>query len=100
MVQADGPIIRVHDLPDTVQTNHSLRPESAIPQPTLSLEEAEREAIIRAGWAHGGAIVDMATVLGIRSEEHTSELQSLTNLVCRLLLEKKKTTKKQQQNNG
>src|SRR5438046_5679826 len=28
-----------------------------------------------------------------RSEEHTSELQSLTNLVCRLLLEKKKPTK-------
>src|SRR5438093_8034716 len=28
--------------------------------------------------------------LGDRSEEHTSELQSLTNLVCRLLLEKKK----------
>src|SRR5258706_11291156 len=27
-----------------------------------------------------------------RSEEHTSELQSLTNLVCRLLLEKKKTS--------
>src|SRR5438046_6526839 len=26
-----------------------------------------------------------------RSEEHTSELQSLTNLVCRLLLEKKNT---------
>src|SRR5438093_1640971 len=26
-----------------------------------------------------------------RSEEHTSELQSLTNLVCRLLLEKKHT---------
>src|SRR5437016_7733268 len=26
-----------------------------------------------------------------RSEEHTSELQSLTNLVCRLLLEKKYT---------
>src|SRR5437016_9257484 len=29
-----------------------------------------------------------------RSEEHTSELQSLTNLVCRLLLEKKKKKKK------
>src|SRR5258706_1916789 len=28
-----------------------------------------------------------------RSEEHTSELQSLTNLVCRLLLEKKKTNR-------
>src|SRR5438093_3203094 len=26
----------------------------------------------------------------VRSEEHTSELQSLTNIVCRLLLEKKK----------
>src|ERR1019366_9240510 len=29
----------------------------------------------------------------VRSEEHTSELQSLTNLVCRLLLEKKKRIK-------
>src|SRR5260370_37779617 len=31
-------------------------------------------------------------VLGVRSEEHTSELQSHLNLVCRLLLEKKKKT--------
>src|SRR5258706_10615072 len=30
-----------------------------------------------------------------RSEEHTSELQSLTNLVCRLLLEKKKHNRHQ-----
>src|SRR2546430_8888492 len=30
---------------------------------------------------------------GMRSEEHTSELQSQSNLVCRLLLEKKKTNK-------
>src|SRR2546426_9251738 len=29
----------------------------------------------------------------VRSEEHTSELQSPCNLVCRLLLEKKKTTR-------
>src|SRR5438093_4424812 len=29
-------------------------------------------------------------IVSVRSEEHTSELQSLTNLVCRLLLEKKK----------
>src|SRR5262245_64082630 len=28
----------------------------------------------------------------LRSEEHTSELQSLRHIVCRLLLEKKKTT--------
>src|SRR5262245_53536560 len=32
-----------------------------------------------------------------RSEEHTSELQSLRHLVCRLLLEKKKKKKKQKQ---
>src|SRR2546427_1656633 len=30
---------------------------------------------------------------GTRSEEHTSELQSQSNLVCRLLLEKKKKTR-------
>src|ERR1019366_9349441 len=36
---------------------------------------------------------DDTTFDGDRSEEHTSELQSLTNLVCRLLLEKKKKKK-------
>src|SRR5690242_21153516 len=35
-----------------------------------------------------------AGVGATRSEEHTSELQSHVNLVCRLLLEKKKKTKK------
>src|SRR3989441_9429701 len=34
---------------------------------------------------------DHLRALGQRSEEHTSELQSLAYLVCRLLLEKKKT---------
>src|SRR2546425_8449655 len=34
-------------------------------------------------------------VARIRSEEHTSELQSLAYLVCRLLLEKKKKNKKE-----
>src|SRR2546427_9581414 len=33
-----------------------------------------------------------ALALDLRSEEHTSELQSQSNLVCRLLLEKKKKT--------
>src|SRR5256885_2683859 len=53
--------------------------------------------------ARGSAkLVDLATRFGIdpgrshhaldRSEEHTSELQSPCNLVCRLLLEKKKQT--------
>src|SRR2546430_12106747 len=35
--------------------------------------------------------------LGVRSEEHTSELQSQSNLVCRLLLEKKKKKTSTQQ---
>src|SRR5205814_10734640 len=43
--------------------------------------------------------LDDATLLAIerllRSEEHTSELQSLRHLVCRLLLEKKKKTRVQ-----
>src|SRR2546430_16247914 len=34
-----------------------------------------------------------------RSEEHTSELQSQSNLVCRLLLEKKKKKNKESENN-
>src|SRR5438477_7096043 len=39
-----------------------------------------------------GGVVPFTTFAGSRSEEHTSELQSHVNLVCRLLLEKKKTT--------
>src|SRR5256885_2582260 len=34
--------------------------------------------------------IDLGSAVTIRSEEHTSELQSPCNLVCRLLLEKKK----------
>src|SRR5262249_30074310 len=40
-------------------------------------------------WRTGGSCAAGPTPTP-RSEEHTSELQSLTNLVCRLLLEKKK----------
>src|SRR5437899_8491098 len=52
----------------------------------------------REQFAHAALVVDdqdarsMRELLAImRSEEHTSELQSLRHLVCRLLLEKKKT---------
>src|SRR5690242_21383950 len=38
----------------------------------------------------GGMMTAIATAIDRRSEEHTSELQSHVNLVCRLLLEKKK----------
>src|SRR2546430_11761714 len=63
---------------------------------TLSLHDAlpisnRRRAPRRAaGWARRAA--PPAPRLSARSEEHTSELQSQSNLVCRLLLEKKKIT--------
>src|SRR5205814_8824773 len=50
----------------------------------------------------GGNFHSLATPGGMcspRSEEHTSELQSLRHLVCRLLLEKKKQKKKKNKKN-
>src|SRR5256886_5681213 len=44
------------------------------------------------------ALTKLDLPAGVRSEEHTSELQSQSNLVCRLLLEKKK--KKDEQSSG
>src|SRR5258706_9362236 len=51
---------------------------------------------VRCSPPDGGILLDRyrEAVCGPRSEEHTSELQSLTNLVCRLLLEKKKQNHK------
>src|SRR5688572_372906 len=51
--------------------------------------EGARRAIER----HRDVIVGVKARLSRRSEEHTSELQSQSNLVCRLLLEKKKKKK-------
>src|SRR2546425_3541373 len=67
---------------------------------SLSLANMFQE-IAREEWAHasafmgrivqlGGVPVSRQGLLQARSEEHTSELQSLAYLVCRLLLEKKK----------
>src|SRR5688572_31859348 len=44
-----------------------------------------RQVLVQVGSAQLGDYI-----FGLRSEEHTSELQSQSNLVCRLLLEKKK----------
>src|SRR2546430_5639292 len=68
---------------------------------TLSLHDAlpiswlqQRLQIRGIKWTSGIArqadVLARARVLPNRSEEHTSELQSQSNLVCRLLLEKKK----------
>src|SRR5438270_2667484 len=55
------------------------------------LGRAPRRDRQRAGHAHrGGCRLRRAWPARWRSEEHTSELQSQSNLVCRLLLEKKK----------
>src|SRR2546429_7805483 len=65
--------------------------------------ESEDEAfrIMDAAWELGITTFDTADaygggrserMIGNRSEEHTSELQSRLHLVCRLLLEKKKRT--------
>src|SRR5437016_6817534 len=59
---------------------------AALADEAAALAEAKRigyPVMVKA--AAGGGGIGMR-----RSEEHTSELQSLTNLVCRLLLEKKK----------
>src|SRR5262245_65850954 len=52
-----------------------------------------RAAMAGRGGRPLGAAADPAAGHRGRSEEHTSELQSLRHLVCRLLLEKKKKTK-------
>src|SRR2546427_4994623 len=52
-----------------------------------SFSAASRDASISQA-----ALSEQIALLESRSEEHTSELQSQSNLVCRLLLEKKKKT--------
>src|SRR5438046_8573719 len=56
------------------------RPPNRAPEPAAAATRVRRRAEARQDLRQRR----------VRSEEHTSELQSLTNLVCRLLLEKKK----------
>src|SRR2546430_8651536 len=48
------------------------------------------ELFVVAPAPHGVPVDPLPHLRKVRSEEHTSELQSQSNLVCRLLLEKKK----------
>src|SRR2546430_3679945 len=59
------------------------------PYTTLFRSEAWKVALL--GWSGTLLAGSQVMKLVMRSEEHTSELQSQSNLVCRLLLEKKKT---------
>src|SRR5256886_10776997 len=60
----------------------------------IVLECLKREGVDTIFGLPGGAVLPIYDALydfeGLRSEEHTSELQSQSNLVCRLLLENKK----------
>src|SRR5206468_9703359 len=52
--------------------------------------DAARAVVVTAAVPREHPELERARALGLRSEEHTSELQSRSDLVCRLLLEKKK----------
>src|SRR5256885_6257951 len=74
-------------------SNHLLSMTAAFSQLQSVAPHVSRRLIVLAGIQPGQASIDAAQLAlePLRSEEHTSELQSPCNLVCRLLLEKKKT---------
>src|SRR3712207_7231228 len=82
---------------DTATTEiYTLSLHDALPISTLAEEDAKRpnrehESLVGERTRLVNRIKSGLVRLGIRSEEHTSELQSRQYLVCRLLLEKKKT---------
>src|SRR2546425_8342786 len=55
------------------------------------LQVSDRRSAVRGDRFRDSSASEVSVRGGWRSEEHTSELQSLAYLVCRLLLEKKKT---------
>src|SRR3712207_7837543 len=75
--------------PDNLLLPRGLQSPDALSAPTPGEREANR-AILRPRLRPMSRTC--ATLCAMRSEEHTSELQSRQYLVCRLLLEKKKTT--------
>src|SRR5262249_62424520 len=80
--------LSLHDaLPICGKRHQSLIAASAV---TKSSQRNQWKSVLTRQFGPQVSIVQLATDFHWRSEEHTSELQSLTNLVCRLLLEKKK----------
>src|SRR2546430_12931406 len=72
------------------------RSDHLVARGVVGLDEYDAAGATEPG--HGRAVGGAGRAVG-RSEEHTSELQSQSNLVCRLLLEKKKTYTKPSQRN-
>src|SRR2546430_10665616 len=67
-------------------------PRSTLFPYTTLFRSSEVASPEKTTWFGGCLQSSAAKAASIRSEEHTSELQSQSNLVCRLLLEKKKKT--------
>src|SRR2546430_7484069 len=80
---------------DTATTEiYTLSLHDALPISQDRVGTAALEAILGNAGLYVMAVAVMISTFGCnRSEEHTSELQSQSNLVCRLLLEKKKIYK-------
>src|SRR5207253_6348223 len=57
---------------------------------SLRAPRCQRRSWLRANFSQPMKVEELAELVHMRSEEHTSELQSRGHLVCRLLLEKKK----------
>lgn len=65
LVHTDDGCLTPNNLPNAIRNRHALTPNSPNPQPVLSFAEAERQAIIRAGYAYNGKVTEMAQKLGI-----------------------------------
>src|ERR1035441_2290042 len=72
---------------DGQQLAGSARERKARRYPTISVVfRCQSEHVNGLQGYHPGSLSDDCRMIGLRSEEHTSELQSLRHLVCRLLL--------------
>lgn len=58
-------LIRLGDLPENVRMGRVILDDKTAAYPVISVAEAEREAILRAGWAYQGRIGEMAAMLGM-----------------------------------
>src|SRR5690349_23959296 len=75
------------------------QPIHSNPAPIATIARLFGASTSRSRWSRGPITAAATKPETPRSEEHTSELQSRRDLVCRLLLEKKKKKKKSQIDN-